>query len=245
VVNHFAAVGFLTPSREAFQGQVSELALLAEQEMGPLGIRALWKDDSGARLAMFVNTDGDLECLKPSFSGTSRQVVRPVTTLADPDGCPFCALASVEVLEDGVMAYSLFVELDDIHRGQLATAEAPIELAISAFAEELTIWPDAASYEASKQAAELELAARSLIPSGMFAPGGGERPPRAEAIVTGVVIESERRTNRYSSGAFDWCVIETFAAALDVVAEPQKQPLQAGNVVQGTFWLVGRRVGSS
>jgi hypothetical protein len=196
----------------------------------------LWQDQSGARLVVFLMRKDQIECAKPTFAGTSRMLVRPVTTLPDPDGCPFCLISSVEVLENGAMVYPLFLELDDIHHGPLVTG-TPIQLSVVGFAEELKVWPDLASYKA----ADTKFAEHSLIPSGMFRPDGGERPARAEAILTGVVTKAERRRNRHSDALFDWCTVETLAAEIDIVAALQAQPFEVGNILQGTFWLIASR----
>jgi hypothetical protein len=234
--DHLTCIGLDYPDKEAFGQLIVEIAEAATPEPGTLGTRALWEDSSGARLAAFWRRDSEIECAKPSFAGTSQIVVRPVGMKDDPDGCRFCAIASVEVLEDGEMLYPLYVELDDIHLGSLRRGRA-IPLLITGFAEELTVWPD----EAAFQAADTKFAERSLIPSGMFAPGGGARPARAEAILTGVVTKAERRRNERTHMEFDWCTIETLAANMDVVAAPRMQPFEIGNVIQGTFWLIARR----
>lgn len=231
------------PDREAFGRTVSALARAGVRETGPLGTRLLWQDRSGSQVAVFVSEGGAIECAKPTFAAVSRVMVRPTHSFPDPQGCAFCAIAGVEVLEDGEMAYPLAVELDDIHLGMQVASDEPVAPALSAFAEQIEVWPDVSAYDASKASAGVgHLAARSLIPSGLFGPGGTEQPTRAEAVISGVVTACERKTNGYSGRPFDWCRLETYAASVDVVAEARSEPLTLGAVVQGTFWLVGRRV---
>jgi hypothetical protein len=75
----------------------------------------------------------------------------------------------------------------------------------------------------------------------LFTVGDDPRPPRAEAIITGIVRQGERKMNAWTGAAFDWCELETFAATLDVVAASQPDPFATGQVIQGTFWLVAHR----
>ena len=56
------------------------------------------------------------------------------------------------------------------------------------------------------------------------------------------MTEAERKTNGQSARPFDWCRVETYAATIDVVSEARREEFAPGQVVQGTFWLVGRRL---
>ena len=240
-MSHFNAIGFDASDREGFNALVSSLAVLGEREDGSLGTRLLWTDPSGAAIAVFVR-DMSIECAKPTFAGGSRLVVSPAGATADPAGCAFCAINKMDVFDGDEMAYPLAIELDDIHLGPLPVGDDLVPIAVTAFAETITVWSDVDAYNESKASEEHPPAPRSLIPSGMFAPGGGERPLRAEAIITGVVTAAERKTNNESARPFDWCQVETYAATIDVVSDARAEELAPGQVVQGTFWLVGRRL---
>jgi hypothetical protein len=240
-VSHFNAIGFDVSDPAEFGRLLGELAAIGDREDGALGTRLLWEDPSGAELAVFVR-DMSIECTKPTFAGHSRLLARSAGTAADPRGCAFCEMARVEVFDGDEMAYPLGLELDDIHLGPLPESEELTPIAVTAFAEGIEAWPDVAAYNEANGSGPGHLSAQSLIPSGLFGPGGDERPPRAEAIITGVVTAAERKTNRHSARHFDWCKVETYAATLDVVAAVQPEPFAPGQVVQGTFWLVGRRL---
>jgi hypothetical protein len=240
-VNHFAAVGFDASDREGFRELVRSLAVMGEREDGSLGTRLLWADPSGAAIAVFVR-DMSIECAKPTFAATSRLLVRPTGTTPDPSGCAFCEIAMVEVVDCDEMAYPLGIELDDIHLGPLPVGDELVPIAITAFAEAIEVWSDVDAYTESSGSEVGRLAARSLIPSGLFGPEGGDRQIRAEAIITGVVTDAERKTNGQSDRPFDWCRLDTYGATIDVVSEARPAPFAPGQVVQGTFWLVGRRL---
>jgi hypothetical protein len=236
-------VGLEVSDAAAFGQLVEELAKSSTRTQGPSGTRLFWQDNSlGAGLAMFLHEEGTgITCAKPTFASQSLLSVRPASLLNDPAGCPFCAVATVEVLENGEMVYPLAVELDDLHLGPLSSSTGLVNLNITAFGEALEVSPSVDSYNAADGTEGVKFAAQSLIPSGLFAPGGGERPARAEAIITGIITAAERRVNSHTGASFDWCQVDTLAATMDVVVSPRPEPLQPGQVIQGTFWLVAHR----
>jgi hypothetical protein len=89
------------------------------------------------------------------------------------------------------------------------------------------------------------MAAESLIPSGLFhAEGGAKEPLQAEAIFNGHILAAERRTNPDTSQDFYWCLVQTYGATIDVVADPvliDEEP-RVGGILSGSFWLSGRIV---
>src|SRR5262249_40592178 len=120
---------------------VADIEPATVRESAARGTRALWEDTSGARVGFFLDSRGRVECAKPSFAGSSVLHARADGMRADPAGCRFCALASVEVLEDDDVVYPLLVELDDIHRGPPKKGAA-LDLSVTAFAESLEVWQD-------------------------------------------------------------------------------------------------------
>ena len=140
------------------------------------------------------------------------------------------------------MAYPLAIELDDMHDGMLTDGRPPTALALTAFAETIEAWSDEEHYtEAQSSGSSAHLGSQSLIPSGLFRPDGTEHAVTAHAIITGVVSEAERRTNHLTGQAFNWCRLSTYAMCVDVVAEHHTAQFVPGQVVQGSFWLVGHR----
>lgn len=239
MADHFACIGLSFADAGAFQSGVASLMAEAVPEEGPLGTRLLWTDPggSGAGLAAFLS-GRSIACAKPTFvAPVSVVAVRTSDSVADAEGCAFCAMAGVEVVEDSELAYPLAVELDDVHLGVVAAGSAG-PMSVVAFAEDVSAWPDRAAYEATGSM----FAAQSLIPSGLFTPSGvPDRPVRAEAIMTGVVSDAAVRVNSFTGLSFQWAVVETFGGSYDVVAPAvagEGAGWSAGTVVQGTFWLV-------
>jgi hypothetical protein len=64
----------------------------------------------------------------------------------------------------------------------------------------------------------------------------------AHAVITGRIVESEVRTNTATHRPFVWALIATLGGSYDAVFSTTDAPeaLRSGQIVQGTFWLVGR-----
>jgi hypothetical protein len=61
-------------------------------------------------------------------------------------------------------------------------------------------------------------------------------------MFTGIVRDSQVRTNNLTGLAFEWMAVESFAATIEVLVPLQPTPIQTGEVVQGTGWLVSHRL---
>jgi hypothetical protein len=239
-MGHFDCIGYRWQTQDQFGDGVMEAATTGTRVTGPLGDRVTTTDPSGGIIAAFL-VDGGIRCAKPSFTPATALPVEVTGRLDDPNGCPFCAITLVEIRDPaGEMLYPLPLELDDAHLG--APDPGPLAIAVTGFVEQLERWPDEAAHQAASGGGEtIAFATRSLVPSGMFTPGGGDRA-RAEAIVGGVVVDAQRRRSDRTGDPFDWCRVETYGITLDLVAAAQPQPFAPGEVLQTTCWLVGHRV---
>ena len=67
-------------------------------------------------------------------------------------------------------------------------------------------------------------------------------PPESHALIAGHVIEAAERRNAVTGQPFWWVLVDTVGGTFDVVIAPAllSDPVQAGNVVAGWFWLSGR-----
>ena len=241
--DHFADIGFRFASRDEWTSTMMGAVInAAVPDTGPLATRLLWSDPSGARWAYFTE-EKQIICAKPSFAGQSRVSVQVQRQADAKDGCPMCAVSVVDVVDNGVMATMAGVELDDQHLGPLGEEGTAVELAITAFGEQVTRFADVPAYQnARTDGSASAFAERSFIPSGLFAPGGKPKPTTAHAIMNGIVQRAERRTNTLTGNAFDWALLESYPTAYDIVIAADGEPLASGEVVQGSFWLVGHRL---
>ncbi len=237
--DHLACVGFDIQSNDALGELVMGLAQVSRREEGAGGTRLHWEDDSGAAFAMFVDERGSIVCGKPTFRRGPNIAARPTVAIADPRGCPFCGIENVEVLQLGEMAYPLAIELDDWHLGPIDAASARPEMHATAFAETLTVYADESGFADHRATEDLQMATKSLIPTGLFT--GGSSPVTARARFTGFVQSAATPTNSFTGIAFRTARVETFAMTIDVVAPLSADAMAPGNVVQGDFWIVGSR----
>ncbi len=83
---------------------------------------------------------------------------------------------------------------------------------------------------------------------GCSPPGPGPeddpRPPRAEALFSGVVLTARLRRNSLFGAPFWHVLVDTLAAQVDVAIDPEMldgEPV-AGSVCSATAWLIGRLV---
>ena len=67
-------------------------------------------------------------------------------------------------------------------------------------------------------------------------------PPESHALIAGHVIEAAERRNAVTGQPFWWALLDTVGGSFDVVIDPEllSNPVHAGNVISGWFWLSGR-----
>lgn len=214
------------------------------------GRELVWRDPSGATVAVDTDADGELECARPSFLGTSRLPVL-VNGLGEDAECRFCARLIVDVLdEQGELVYPLAVELEEVDAVRDAVpAGERRTLRVTAFADSIEVWPDEQAYVDANADEEVSYAAQSLIPVGFFGdpPKRGlfrrravEEAPEALALLTGIVASVEERRNEVSGTGFLWAEIDTFGGCYDaVVAVDESEGFVEGAVVRLEAWLIG------
>jgi hypothetical protein len=66
--------------------------------------------------------------------------------------------------------------------------------------------------------------------------------PRAEAVISGHVLDTQIRVNRATGQPYLWARVKTLGGEIDIVADPEtvQGDVTVGGVVQGEFWLSGR-----
>jgi hypothetical protein len=255
MASHFEAIGFDFPDEAAFAGLVERVVSEGESRTrADGGTSSLWRDESGASVAVHLDGDGRLACAAPSFAATSRVRARLNGVAADPE-CPFCSALVVEVLEDGEMVYPLALQLENVDQVlEMELDGREGDLAVAAFAEDVRIWTDERAYDEALDP-EVPLASRSLLPTGFFTPEQKRRGflrrkepepiVQPHALVTGLVEDAAIVRNEVSGEEFIHARVATYAVLLDVVlsASEAPEPLAAGNVVQAGSWMMGRLLG--
>jgi len=140
--------------------------------------------------------------------------------------------------------YPFIVDIPDIASFPATAVGTAQKIAVCAFAESAELFASEAAFAASQEAQEMKWAAQCFIPSGMFlsenAPEGAR--PAARALFTGIVCKAEKRRNTLTHSPFYYCEIATYGGIWSAVypAEAFADTPQAGNVIQGEYWLTGR-----
>lgn len=236
---HFDNIGFSVDSREALTDLIQRTGRLGEAVEAPHGRYLRWSPGTGIELWAGVDEGMELLAFNPHFRGSGRMRARVERLQRDRQsplqGSLFASLVD-ELEDDGV---PLVVDVPDFD--VVADSVQPPELVtlqVAGFAHEIDCFED----EPAFKAVETTFATRSFVPSGLF--GAQAETARAEAMLTGVVLETSMLRNPETGAAFHALLIETLGGTLDVVAPPDALfgPPARGGVVRGQFWLSARVV---
>jgi hypothetical protein len=208
------------------------------QPLADGGRTVVYRDASGASVVVWTTPENEVADAAPSFAATSRIDVANPALYFDADQ-PFSSVASVEVFEDGETLYPLVTALENTQELFGDAAPDRAVLTVSAFAEEIAVWPDPVAY-AREETEEAKLDVRSFVPAGMFVERAED--VTARGLITGIVGEAALRRNEATGGEFVHAVVATHGMAIDCLFAREDVPdgLAGGMVVQGTFWLIGR-----
>lgn len=244
MTNRLACIGIHVADAEAFGATVEALLAEGTTEQGP-GASALttWLDPSGAAVVASLGPAGDVECVMPTFLGTAELEVVP-RRLAPDATCAFCDLLVVDVVDgEGGLVLPMAVQIDDLalSRPRIPTDERA-QLAVTAFAEQLAVFPTAEAFDGWQAEHPVRYAAEAAIPIGLFEGEGHEVP---EVLLSGVVLDAEVRVNEATGDPFAWLSVRSLPGVLDVVAPASAlvDVPDPGAVVHGSVWMVGRLSG--
>jgi hypothetical protein len=179
----------------------------------------------------------ELLAFNPHYRGPGRMRVRAESVRRDRhsplQGSVFGSL--VEAMRDEGVPLVVDAPDFDIVAEELQPPQV-VTMQIAGFAHEIECFEDEVAFAAVERA----LAPRAFIPSGLF--GVDADGARAEALLTGTVLQTSLLRNPDTGTAFQALVVETLGGTLDVVAPPESllAPPARGWVIRGHFWLSGR-----
>lgn len=250
-MSHYDTIGFTgITSKETLSALINQVSPHAQM----IGDYAVYRDASGAALWIGINQDNGFFSAEPYFSGCLQSVwISHVAANQYDDGFDD-GTGFAHVWQNGSASengecvdgdYPFIVDIPDIASFPQTTVGTAQKIAVCAFAESAELFADEAAFDASQETQEVKWAAQSFIPSsGMFmdenAPEGAR--PAARALFTGIVRKAEKRHNAVTHSPFYYCEIATFGGVWSAVypAEAFADTPQAGNVIQGEYWLTGR-----
>lgn len=245
MANHFSALGFNVHSKHEL-GALANYALQEGAQIESLnGDYIWWSPGRGIELWFQINPQKRVMGMNPHFSHNARMTVGLTqlitrSTFNQMEGA-FYGWANPQEGGDG--DYPFVFDLPDFDLQRHLVLPAVKQVQIAAFAHELTIFANEASYTASQP----QLAPQAFVPIGLVQKIDGEEipddaRPTAMAILSGRIITSEQLKNPFTNLPFHWAKIETFGGEVDLVAASElvTTELRVGGIVHGTFWLSGR-----
>jgi hypothetical protein len=248
VASHFSDIGFRIESSEEILPLARSLPADTPVTRTPAGEYFRWSPGGGAELWFQRDSDLRLVGMNPHFDAQTPTRARLTARQPDPDhsldGGFHLWLDPAGPISDGDGSDSegatpLFVDLPDYRAHDALRLPVDVDVQIAAFAHRLEVY----ATEADLRATGSPMAVESLIPSGLFFPGGGTKTPaRAEAILYGTVEATEVRRNGATGHDFLWARVRTFGGRLEIVADPSLTEVRpvVGGIVGGTFWLSAR-----
>ena len=238
MVNHFDCVGFDIADAEAYVDFTRWVLANAPATTDPASGRSetVWTDASGARFSVQVGAGPALVGSRPSYAGRTRLPFRAGRWVRED-------MIVGEVMAGDQAVYPLAVEIEDPVVASRLSLPDVRAVEATAFAEVLSVYADEDAFRAA-QTSEPRFAPLALVPSGLVSADGEPREPRAEILMNGRVGAALPRRNAKTGRTFWHAAVRTLGGDLDLVAAPEQAPdgLSRGNVVSGSFWLVGRLV---
>jgi hypothetical protein len=247
MATHFTDIGFVVGSGDDVLALARSVPAGTPVIKVPGGDYVRWQAGGGAEMWFQRSPEFSLVGANPHFAAETRTRVRLLSRNNDPkyplDG-GFNLWLAPEPIDpaDGdprVGASPLLVDTPDMRLYDGLELPIEVDATIAAFAHRLELFAN----EAELRATGSMMAAESLIPSGLFFPGGGDKTPaKAEAIFQGTIEATQTRRNGATGRGFLWARVRTYGARLEVVADPAlaaRKPV-VGDIIGGTFWMSAR-----
>jgi hypothetical protein len=244
-MKHFECVGIPFDDEKATSTRLSHLAANGDAEERSDGGRLItWIDDSSGAVMIF-NTDreGFVVCARPAFQvGADYQGVA-VGFGSDPDGCEFCdPLIATQPIpgSDASPPHVFHLGNSGLVRGQITPGGA-VDLIVTGFAEEIRSWRDESEYREQPGNAD----AHTHMTGFVHDPSS---PSPSQYLVTGTVVDVEKRRNSATGLDFWWLWVDAAFGAQgcwSVVAREEDLPRGAkrDNVVEMWLWACGMLIG--
>jgi hypothetical protein len=245
MMSDLSNIGFNIDTEDEFATLIEKSFETASQIEVPWGFYIHFIDSSGAELWTQLNLDGEFIGFHPHFHGMSRRVVAITREIegedSELDGMFHAWANPTELTEPESGDYPFVFNVPDMKVLDEMDYPQNVEIQLTAFASDLEFYPNEDDYYGS-QDEELQFAIESFMPIGLFDEDENGESPEPFAVFSGVVQQSEVRTNEMTGEEFYWMLVDTLGGEVDVVAstdlcESLPNPL---SIIQGQFWLSGR-----
>ncbi len=252
MTNHYYGIGFAIDSEDGFKEAVHQALLKGEVHPTTRGFYIRFRAGEGAELWVQAGPDRAVVGMAPHFDGDARTWLLLKSWVARPDESALdgACLASCPSPEGTSEATGLQVvfDLPDADRFGGLALPASREVQLSAFAHDLEAFPTEAAFHEMEEGNGLRFAAQSYVPTGLYAPrGGNQGAPEAEAMVSGLILDARTRVNPFTGREFQWLLLDTLLGQVDVVADPTiiTGSIATGGVARGAMWMSGRILGET
>lgn len=247
MASNLSTIGFQFADEQQFQNEMLGCAAQAADQLEcPSGNYGIWRSRSGAEIWFHLGrgAQGETEIfgLTPFFEGKSEVTLGLRRALHRTTDNTFeGSLEGVLNPGDDGDSGSYPIVFDAVDFALSGAQQLPVKqrVRLSAFARELSAFADEAGYYAAQEQSERPVfAPQAFIPVGLFAKeqndegqeSGPAAVPEATAFFTGRIVECNRLTNERTGRSFDWMLVETLDATIDVIADPA---IVVGEIVEG------------
>lgn len=247
-MSNLSDIGFPVQSEQDVNVLITETINRVESIRCPQGFYLRFADASGAEIYLQGNINQELVGFNPHFDGKSKRLVCLTRAIerdsSELDGGFYAWANPREENNPESGEYPFVFDVPDFRTiGQIDFPKNR-EIQLTAFASnDFKIYESEQDYY-NAQTDEPKFAAKSFVPSGLFAVGetDDDIPPRPVGVFAGEIKEFEQKMNELSKEKFYSFLVETLGGEIDVVADVKLvsgEP-KIGGIVSGQFWLSGR-----
>jgi hypothetical protein len=251
-MSNLSDIGFPVNGDEDINEMIISVMKNAQEIPCPNGFYIKFSDESGAQIYLQGNKDQELIGFNPHFDGKSSRKVGLTTSIERDSseldgGLHGWANPENEDFENSG-EYPFVFDVPDFRT--IGKIEFPkiCEIQLTAFASnDFKVFESEDDFYKS-QKNETKFAAKSFVPSGLFAFNEDENRDlslaRPIGMFAGEIKEFDLKKNSLTNENFYWFLIETLGGEIDVVADVKlvlNKP-KIGGIVNGQFWLSGRLI---
>lgn len=234
--NYLAAVGLPALDLRSLIERLSELVPKGES-LGRAdgGATVTWRDTCGAALSIYVDADHSILGVLPHYTSARRNRVIPRELESDQDFPFYDRLTATVINRRNEGKFELTVHVQDLDRVRARLQMGvPTNMSITALADQWACRPP----DEPTRYAQIE-GQTGIVPldeAGM--------PPVSRFALRGHILRVDEPLNRHARVAFQHAKVKVHGIELDALVpeamegRPEEQ-LEAGQMVEGTFLLVG------
>ena len=261
MASNLSTIGFAFANEDEFRNTMIACAANASANLDCTGgTYGIWRSRTGAEIWFHLGkaAGGEVEIfgLTPFFDGASDvtlQITAPVKRAGD-NAFEGAFHAWMTTADGAEQLYPLVFDAIDFAAHPNAAWPALARARLCGFARELASFPGEDSYYAARTGGDSpQLSSKAFIPIGLFASektgatgtGSNAQAPASTALLTGRVVEYRRLTNEATGSPFEWLLVETLDATIDIVADPAAVSgvIAEGGTIEATVLLFGRLTG--